>query len=439
MGDRKAVFVLFIVLVLFVLPTSYAWPAETNENKELYEFLSSESPSYTKLFRFLSDVVGLDLTKYGIIPPEVVPPGFEGLSTLEYFTQLSENVSTLPPPNITRVDRYGGLVEEMVLSPDFGYNKTRFGTMGIFVNGHMVSLKLYPDSEENYVYSEPQPTDLVGRAKGILQRYQTFFQETYGKDASYLEAMLEMLNSNHDLSIEEFTEGNVTFRFSQDENRSRLEWIYTEDEVEIYPKGLSIKFCDNTFESFHDTWGLYNFSELSTISFEEAAKIVVEAAQNGELYRTYLDPKVGYVNVSELLDTRYSVSILMEAFTFDDYSFPSKISRDPLTIYPLFQIYFYFNERPDRSMGLVIFVWGDTGEIRSCTDVGKGFYYNGPLYDTNDLLLQEPNTTETTHPESIDQLTLGIIATLIAVPVISISVWISKRKNRKVKQNDQDP
>ena len=410
MGGRGVLLFLILGLVLLLLHTPYTYSSETNENEELYKFLTSESPAYTKLFDFLSGVIELDLTKYGIIPPEVVPPGFEGLTPLEYFQQMSEYTSTLPPPTESIVDPFGGLAEEEVLSLDFGYNGTRFGSMTIFVNEHMTSLKLYYYGEGDYVYSQPQPTELVGRATAILQRYQTFFQENYGKKAPYLVPMLDMLNTNDDLSLAEFTEGNITFRFSQDGNKSRIQWIYTEEDIVIEHKGVSIKFCDNAFESFHDTWGLYNVSGLNTISFEEAAQIVLEAAQNGDLRRTLADPGTGYVNISELVDTQYSVSLIMSPFSFDDYSIPSKISRDPLTIYPFLRIYFYFNDRPSRLMGLEIHIWGDTSEIRYCTDVGKGFYTNGPVYDTNNLLQddhpfeeQEQFTSDEQIPEESTQ------------------------------------
>ena len=442
---RKVAFVSVFVLVLIVFQVPNAISSETNENEELYEFLSSESPSYSTFFGFLSDVVELDLTKYGVIPPETVPPGFEGLSPLEFFKQISEHVSTLPPPNITLPDKYGGLVEEEVLNHDFGYSGTRFGTMAFFVDGHMSSLKLSYYGDEDFVYSKPQPTGIVGRSKAILQRYRTFFQVTYGRDAQYIEAMLDMLNSNDDLSLTEFTEGNVTFRFSQDGNQSRFDWIYTEGDVEIDPKVLSIDFRNNAFESFHDTWGLYSFSGLNTVSHEEAVKIVVEAAQKGELRRSYSDPGTGYVNFSELVDTQYSVSLMMVTFRFDDYSFPSRISRDPLTIYPLFHIYFYFNLSLERSSGLVLFVWGDTGEIRSCTDVGKGFYYNGPMYDTNDLLaddqpteessFEEQSQKETTQFSILNPLILAAAVSAVAVPVAVISVFLLKRKNGKDKHS----
>ena len=442
MGDRRAVLFLTLVIVLLLLHAPCAYSSEASENEELYEFLCTESPAYTKLFDFLSDVVQLDLTKYGVIPPEHVPPGFEGLSPLEFYKQLSEYASTRSQPNNTFiVDRYGGLAEEETIGPDFGYNGTRFGTMGIFVNGHMNALKLYYYGEEDYVYSEPQPTAIEGRAKGILQRYQTFFKEKYGQDAHYLVPMLDRVSSNISLHLAEFTEGNLTFHFSQDSSKSLLEWIYTIEDVEIHWKRVSIAFRNNAFESFHDSWGLYNVSGLNTISLEKAVRIVLAAAKNGELRRTRAEPGTGYVNISELVDTQYSVSLMMEPFRFDSDSVPSKIPRDPLTIYPFLHIYFYFNNRTSGSPGLDLSVWGDTGEIRSCTDVGKGFYENGPIYDTN-TLLQNPQPTEEQGPSAsdeqtgeenaLDPLTLTVVGGLLAVPVISISVLALKHKTGKL-------
>ncbi len=443
MSDERFVLFAALVLVLLLLNVPYVCSLETSEDEELYKFLRSESPTYAKLFDFLSDVVQLDLTKYGVVPPENVPPGFEGLSPLEFYKQLSEYVSTLPTPSKLPfiVDRYGGLAEEETLGPDFGYEGTRFGTMGIFVNGHMNSLKLYYYGEEDYVYSKPQPTSIEERARGILYRYQEYCQEKYGHDSPYILPMLDSLTSNNCFNNSEFTKGNLTFHYSQNGEKSLLEWIYTLEDVEIEYKRVSIAFHNNIFESFHDTWGLYNVSGLNTISFENAVRGVLAAAQKGELRRTYTDPGTGYVNISELVDTRYSVSLMMTPFRFDDYSFSSKISRDPLTIYPQFHIYFYFNNRTSGSQGLDLLVWGDTGEVRYCTDVGKGFYGNGPIYDTN-TLLQNPEPIEDQGPSASDEQTgeenvldpyaLPVVGGLLAVSVISISVFALKYKIGKL-------
>ena len=375
---RKAtlISVLVLVFLLFQLPTAYS--SESDANAELYEFLSSESPANAKLFDFLSNVVGLDLTKYSVVPPSVVPPGFEDLSPLEFYKKLSEYVSTLPPVNVTRVDPFGGLVEEESPSFNFEYNNSTFEVMSIFYNGHMNFLKIKSYDEEDYIYSETQPTDTLDRTKGILQRYQTFFQKNYGKNASYLVPMLDILNSVDDLSPTEFTEGNVTFQVSKDGNETRIKWIYTEGDVVMDWKRVDIDFRYGAFESFHDTWGLHSVSGLSEISSEEAFQIAFEAAQNYEFNVTDKNGEIVPRKVPDLSNAFYQEYFSMVPFRYGEDKFPSRIERDPLTLYPYWQYYFYFNETILGYDGMQVGVWGDTGELVYCS----GFGHLGTLEPT---------------------------------------------------------
>jgi len=370
MGDRRAFLFLTLILLLLSLYMPSAYSSETNENEELYKFLSSESPANAKLFDFLSNVVGLDLTKYSVVPPSVVPPGFEDLSPLEFYKKLSEYVSTLPPVNVTRFDPFGGLVEEEASSFDFEYNNSTFDVMSIFYNGHMNFLKIRSYDEEDYVYSETQPTNTLGRAKVILQQYQTFFQKNYDKDASYLMPMLDILNSVDDLSPTEFTEGNVTFQVSKDGNQTHIKWIYTEDDVVMDWKRVDIDFRYGAFESFHDTWGLYSVSGLSEISSEEAFQIAFEAAQNYEFRIVYENGTIEAVKVPDLSNAFYQEYFSMVPFRYGEDKFPSRIERDPLTLYPFWQYYFYFNETILGNDGIQVGVWGDTSELVYCSGFG---------------------------------------------------------------------
>ncbi|MEJ2240599.1 MAG: hypothetical protein P8Y18_00420 [Candidatus Bathyarchaeota archaeon] len=311
MQHSKATIVTVLVFgfLLFQVPTAYS--SESDDNAELYEFLSSESAANAKLFDFLSNVVGLDLTKYSVVPPSVVPPGFESLRSYD---------------------------------------------------------------EEDYIYSEAQPTDTLGRAKVILQQYQTFFQRNYGNNASYLLPMLDILNSVNEVSPTEFTEGNVTFQVSNDGNETRIKWIYTEGDVVMDWKRVDIDFRYGAFESFHDTWGLYIVSGLSEISSEEAFQIAFEAAQNYEFRIVYENGTIKTVKVPDLSNAPYDVNMYMVPFRFDENNFPSKIERDPLTLYPLWQLHFFFNETIGGNEGMQVGVWGDTSEIVYCS--GFGYYGN---------------------------------------------------------------
>jgi hypothetical protein len=455
------------VLLLLLVPHAYS--SESDDKAELYEFLSSESPASAKLFDFLSDVVGLDLTKYGVVPPEVVPPGFEGLSPLEFYKKISEYASTLPPPNFTLPDQFGGLVEEESSGFDFEYNGTNFGTMCIFYNGHMNTLKLYYYGEEDFVYAEPQPPDILSRAKLILQRYQTFFQKNYGKDAPYLLPMLDILNSVDDLTPMEITEGNVTFQVTEVKNETRIKWIYTEGGVVMERKRVDIDFRHGAFESFHDTWGLYNVSGLSEISSEEAYQIALEAANNCTLRIGYENGTIKTVKVPDLSNAFYQDSFSMLPFRYQESHIPSRIERDPLTLYPYWQFWFYFNESIARNDGVQVGVWGDTGEIIYCS--GFGYYgiwppteldtpsqppddqpseeesqpnpddqlpeeqsqltpHDQPVEEQNQLFSADQVPEEEKQPNTLDPSTLAVAASLVAVTIISISAIALYRKNR---------
>ena len=416
---------LLMVIVFLSLHVSPAYPSESNDAEELYEFLSSESDANAKLFDFLSDVVGLDLTKYVVVPPSVVPPGFEGLSPLEYFKKLSENVSTqLPSLNFTLDDSFGGLVEVATPSFDIEYNESRIHVMGIFYNGHMNFLKITSYDEEDYVYSEAQPTDTLGRAKVILQRYQTFFQRNYGKDASYLVHMLDILNNVDDLLPTEFTEGNVTFQVSKDGNETRIKWIYTEGDVVMDWKRVDIDFRYGAFESFHDTWGLYSVSGLSEISSEEAFQIALDAAQQHEIHVGYEDRETEIVKVPDLSDAFYQEYFSMVPFRYSEDKFPNRIERDPLTLYPYWQYYFYFNETIAGNSGIQVGVWGDTSEIIYCS----GFGYLGSLETDPEQPSDEQKQVSPSAP-----LTLAVALALIVAPIlliVSVELGHKKRYNQ---------
>jgi hypothetical protein len=342
-GNRRTVLLLTLVLVLLLLQIPNAY--------------SEESTAEDKFFDFLSDVIGLDMTKYTSPQP-------------------------IPPPNPQYPEEFGGLVEQIILSPDFEYNETNFGTMGIFYNGHMSSLKLYYYGQDDYIYSETQPTDILSRAKGILLRYQTFASQNYAKDTSYLVSMLDILNSVDDLSSKEITEGNVTFQVSKDGDKTSIKWIFTESDILVDWKRVDITFRYNAFESFHDTWGLYNVSGLSVTSSEEVVQIALEAAQNCELRIGHENGEIEIVKVTDLSNAPYSVSLTIAPYRYNEDYIPSTIERDPLTLYPYWAVLFYFNETIAGVEGIQVGVWGDTNEILYCS----GFGYLIPEFPSWTLL-----------------------------------------------------
>jgi len=301
--------------------------------------------------------------------------------------------------------------------------------MSIFYNGHMASLKI--NSQDAYVYSESQPTDILNQTKSIIQKYQTFASQNYATDASYLVPMQNLLSSVDDLSPKEITNGNVNFQVSKDGDNTRIQWIYTEDGVLMKYKRLDIEFRNNTFVSFRDTWGLYSVSGLSVISSEEAVQIALEAAQNCELRIGHEDRETEIVKPPDLSNAPYDVSLTMVPYRYLDYHIPSKMPRDPLTLYPYWQVHFYFNESIAGNTGIQVGVWGDTREIVYCS----GFGYLGSSgmpneQDITGLPLDDQPLDEQKQLNPFNPSTLAVAVSIAVVLIVSISVIALRRKNR---------
>ncbi|MCW4015660.1 MAG: hypothetical protein NWF06_04760 [Candidatus Bathyarchaeota archaeon] len=383
---------------------------------------SSEGTTEDKLFDFLSSVVGLDLTKYAVVEPYLP-------TDVEYPSNLSESLESL---NFTIDDEFGGLVKKEVLSPQLEINERTINLMGIFYNGHMAFLKIYFYSKQDYVYSESPQNDVLSQAKNILHRYQTFVSQHYGTNASYIVSMQNVLSSVDDLSPAEITAGNVSFQVSKDGDTTRIQWIYTQNDIEMNYKRLAIKFQGNNFVSFTDTWGLYSVSELDKISSEQAVQIALESAQDYEIRIAHEDNKTEIVKVPDLSNAHYVANFYMVPFRYEETNFPIKTDRDPLTLYPYWQIHFYFDESIARIVGIQVGVWGDTGEIVYCSGFGYLGYPEMPNeQNTTIIVSDELPLEEQKQLNTLDQSTLVIAVSTVAVLIIATAASVFRIKSRR--------
>ncbi len=326
--------VIVVVIAVFVVVTVGMRPAN-----------SAGSETLDLTTEFLSTVVGLDMTKYSLDLPSP-PPGYDN--------------RPLPTPAISDPADMDGLDVEGP-SYDFKSEEDTLETMSMFYNGHLKSLKIY--SRDTYVYSVSPPTDIRDQANDLLQRYQTFLSQNYDIDGSFIVPMQNVLNSVDELSPTSVTVGNINFQVSESGDKTRLQWIYTEGSIVMERKRVELEFRDNIFVSFMDTWSLYKVSGLSVISSEEATAIALEAAQKVELHVGYANGTSETVKVPDLSNAPYDVNFAMLPYRGAEEDFPSKIARDPLTLYPYWQFHFYFGEKIGGCIGVQVGVWGDTKEI----------------------------------------------------------------------------
>lgn len=406
-----ATVILTIVVTTFAVLTDNTFAAE-----------SSELDALDMTTDFLSNVAGVDMTKYALAPP---PAGWEKLNI------TGNNIKTVS--ELVSVDFYG---------TGFLFNSTEGTTldiMSIFRFGHLAAVKV--ESFDDVIFSESPSTDLLNQTKSILKRYEAFFVKAYDRDNSFLLPMQNILNNLNSLAPMNMTVDNMNFLVSKDGDRTRVQWIYTENGVSMGNwKRVEVEFRKNSFESFSDSWSLYKVNGLSKISSEEAKQIALEAAQNCE-FRIVNDNVNEVVTLPDLSDAVYDMYFTMLPYRYEASHIQSKMSRDPLTLYPYWQFYFYFKGgKIGGYSGIQVGVWGDTSEIIYCSGfgyLGDSGVPNGEL--PSNQTVEENTNGESPNNEALEQqqtqtqpdfrvdLILAVVVSLVVILTVSL-IYFKKRK-----------
>jgi hypothetical protein len=328
---------------------------------------------------FLSDVVGLDLTKYN----------------------MTDEKYTVSYPSF-----YGGVVKDEVISYDLKSDNSELSVMGIFDNGFIYGLIVRRISG-SIMFSWQPSTNAVDESSDILQRYKTF-AENYGFDTSHIISALTRLNDatsasslNADLHLFNNITGfvpSVTYagNVKLETTEKRIRWIYTDRDVDMIGKIVSISFGSNSL-SFRDTWNLFSVGSFSVISREEALQIALDAANNHDLTlvgandTAHVVEKPGWSNrtsiaLSMVPGEIYNTELNMRT----QFRTGGNATRDPLMLYPLWKTVFYFSENVGHITGIQVGVWGDTKEIHYISAIG----YLGAFPGEN------PDTSSSTEPLS---------------------------------------
>ncbi len=384
---------------------------------------------------FLSEVVGLDLTKYNI-------------TTEDYsFKYPSE---------------YGGNVKDEHVYLELVSCEGNISVMGLFLNGFNGGIFVYPPTNGSMFFKHQPSTNALDESRNILQRYKTFAQN-YGFDTSHIDSALTLLNSATIASSA--TTGLHTFNniigfapsvttsdnMKQETEQRSITWIYTERGVDIPNKCLKIDFGIDKLH-FVDTWNLFTVGCFSVVSEEEVKQIAFDAANK---YNLTLVGENGTLIVAEKPGwSRTSIVLNMVPGEIYNDELSKKIgivsggnaTRDPMALYPLWDTVLYFSKRVGSVYGIAVGVWGDTKEIAYITPYG---YFDAPAEDPDTTTSTDPpadepeekpseqnepsptqteNTTklEGSNPPPSIYLIAGIAATAIAITVAA--VFLKKRR-----------
>lgn len=281
---------------------------------------SIELTILVKAAAFLKDVTQLDMPKYN---------------------------ATLVDYRVEKTSDAGGLDEETLIYV-FESNESKLKLTFAFRNKTMTWCNL--DVHEGApLYSQPQPTDVVNMAKGLLQRYQTFI------GSSDLKGMRELLDTVEVVENMTTTLGNVKLRLTSRGDYTAFEWLYTLGGLDF--PAITIEFQKETFWGFGDICSVYGVSGSKVnVSREEAISIARERAKD---YSWTVDS----VEVTEF-------NILEEPVEAELWKYPRE---ETLTLRPYWYITLYLDKvYPSNVDRITVAIWADTAEVIFCQERGGG-------------------------------------------------------------------
>jgi hypothetical protein len=373
---------------------------------------------------FLSDVVGLDLTKYNI-------------TTEDY--------------NVKYPSEYGGNVKDEYAYLDLASSEGTISVMGLFLNGFNGGIFVYQPTIGSMFFKHQPSTNALDESRNMLQRYKAFAQN-YGLETSHIDQALAMMNnatgaSSASTNLNMFnkitgfvpsvtTVGNM----KQEIKEGSITWIYSVRGIEIPNRCLKIDFGAGTLH-FVDTWNLYTVGNFSVVSEDEVKQIAFNAADNYDLIlvgenSTFVAEKPEWSNVTSMVLNMVPGEIYnTELNKANPVVSGGNATRDPLALYPLWETVLYFNESIGGTSGIAVGVWGDTKEVAYITPYGHLGVPEGALDTTTSTDSSSDSTqaenqsqTESGHPFATLYLIGGIGATVVITIATVVAVLKKRRK-----------
>ena len=195
------------------------------------------------------------------------------------------------------------------------------------------------------VYWQPQPSNAVDSAKGLIERLSAYESAAYLANMS---ALLALVNSSTENM--EIKEGNMKLTASQGD-APKIGVMYTENGVDFSPKSLVLEFADGDLAKLTDGWYLFTVGSTTVNISPDKAQTIARNALNG--YSWTADG----ATVSDFTALPEPASVVFHPTT-----------KNGLALYPQYTVTFHLDKvYPGGVNSLTVQVWADTGEIAQIT------------------------------------------------------------------------
>ena len=310
MDNFKKIFVVLPLIVVVILSLILVVAPRFN---------SAELTVEEKALSVITDVIGIDLTKY--------------------IVELYNNNSEL----------WGGLFREYI-DYTLESNESEMRVMIAFGNGTLIrwdlakidSLPLSP------IYVEPLPDNTLDVVKNALQRYQEYSED------SIVEEALNVLYTVTELKTMNATVGDLKMRITERGGSMNIDWVRTKNGLE-FSIGLSIDLANGVIDGFTDQSRFFKIGSADVnISREEAISIAREEAKT-------------YTSV-----TFWGIGTFRFRVKEEPSTVRLQVGTANFTMYPLWEVWFAADPEVYSVSGVKVTMRADTGEI-TFSNITQGF------------------------------------------------------------------
>ena len=283
------------------------------QNEQL--LLSNTSDNAAEAKTLIQDVLQIDTSNY-------------------QMTLLSDTVQV-------RTD-LDGIVEE-IMQYSLVNTASRFDLTLRFRNGHFSLFQINQlEGAPNFplVYTEPQPTDVVQACQGLLERYESAFND------SYMAQIVSLMASANDLTTDQTFE-NTKLQLSSYDGDADVSLMYTNNGTDFQAKSINLVYTNNALTEFSDDWFLYKVGSTQiNISQAQAVQIAMNAVKNYSW-----NANGTQVSNFQVLNSPVSAELYPKPRT------------DNLTLYPYWYVTLHLDKTyPGGVSEIGVGVWADTAQ-----------------------------------------------------------------------------
>jgi hypothetical protein len=264
------------------------------------------------------------------------------ISFLQQVTQIdtSHYQATLLSNTVEQRSDLGGALEQ-IMTYSLTSSDSKMDVVFRFRNNQLSRYQIIL-LEGSPVYSQAQPYNVLGVAKGLLGRLATYENTAYLANMSSLLSMVNAQTQNIQIS-----EGNIKLNFTSQGNSAQILLMYTENGVDYSPKSLSLIFDNNDLETLTDGWFLFTIGSTTVNISNDSA---VELAKNA--LNSYSWTSNG-TTVSNFNVLAQPVTVVFHPNT-----------KNGLALYPQYTVTFYLdNVYPGNVNSISVEVWADSGKV----------------------------------------------------------------------------